>query len=338
MQEQVNSIFEGARDRLSNPFVSSFLISFIGFNWDKFYLLFFDTSKTVKWKVQSFSNNEFDLSSPILFAIAFPLISPVLKMLADSWEDFVLWAKTNLQRLFRKKGYVKAEAYFKLMGQLRDLESTAEAREQRIRDLLDTINNLNEKDATAKENKAGQEATPSNDEDDTFQPPINKKASPFDNNENSQKTASQRATSPSERITELSDKLAYSPLELHNFFYGERQTDIQKEHRKTKYSLKKIHVRGKIYGVEMVDNFIRVILNDEKDIFYDHMIHCYFSVGRQEELSNFDIGEFVVIAGQIDNSEEETVDLFDCTYIQRLDEIARESSPFKSKSEPPLHD
>ena len=45
MKEFINSIFESSKERLKNPFVSAFLLAWIGFNWRPISYLFYSVDK-----------------------------------------------------------------------------------------------------------------------------------------------------------------------------------------------------------------------------------------------------------------------------------------------------
>ncbi len=86
MKEFINNLFKVSNERLKNPLIFSFLISWIALNWKAIFVLF--TSKqTIEDRIiyitNNFSETRYTLFYPLLIALGYVIVLPYLSMIID---------------------------------------------------------------------------------------------------------------------------------------------------------------------------------------------------------------------------------------------------------------
>lgn len=83
MKELLNTFLSSTNERIKNPFLSAFLISFIVFNWKPIFVVLF-ASQTIQAKIseveKSYSTNFTNLWLPLLFALFYVIILPYIML------------------------------------------------------------------------------------------------------------------------------------------------------------------------------------------------------------------------------------------------------------------
>lgn len=103
MKNFILTLFETARDRIKNPFISAFIFSWIAFNWKPIFYLFKSDSK-IENTINYIDNNFLEITNqlwlPIAFAIFYVLIIPYLMLLFD-WlsKRAIIERKRNIKGL-----------------------------------------------------------------------------------------------------------------------------------------------------------------------------------------------------------------------------------------------
>ncbi len=93
MKDFINTIFQTSKERLKNPFIGSFILSWCIFNWKAILIIVF-SAKTIEQKIDLVSNNYFDINLllwfPIIMALLYVLVLPYISLIFDK---AVLFAK-----------------------------------------------------------------------------------------------------------------------------------------------------------------------------------------------------------------------------------------------------
>lgn len=95
MKEFINNFFQASNERLKNPLIFSFLISWIAFNWKPIFTLFLSEKKIedrITYITENFNKIELTLSYPLIFSLGYVLLLPYLTWLIES---LVRYAKTG---------------------------------------------------------------------------------------------------------------------------------------------------------------------------------------------------------------------------------------------------
>jgi hypothetical protein len=331
MQEQFNNVIEGAKSRLGNPIISSFIISFIGFNWESFFLLLWDTTKNAQGRILHFNSSSFDLYFPLLFAILIPLISPLLKASIEVYEEAIFWLKTNLQQFFNKGGYVKREIYNKQSSDLRDTEVKAEAREQRISELRNTINKLTDEanaqssEPSEAEDLTSQEPEPTSIKESTEAQGALTEANDIESlathksKDNLELHSDVDLIQESDLFNKLKPSEVYSIPQLYDFFSNASLTSVQRKVRQQQNNNVVIQVRGEIYVITQINNpsadwTINIIEDNNTKIPFV----CYFTNKFDRHLAALHKGESVIIEGKLSSSNVKSLKVMECVKIKKL--------------------
>jgi len=288
MQEQVNSLMDGFKNRFNNPFVSAFIISFTVFNWDAFYLLLWDTTKNATDRIAEFQGITLSIGLPILIAILFPLLSPFLKAIAETVDDCALWVKTNLQAAFNERGFVRVDKFISIRRQLTDAQSTLDAKDQKISELLETINALDGKDT-----KIDHATLPPK----VLQPQITR-------------------VPLTSKIDDIKDGETYTPGQVDNYLYGESLTGVQKRVRLADIETRILQIKGTIYTIEVEDDGPVMSITSEFDgqtIYLD----CHFDFDDEKILEKLHVGDSIKIQGQFTSvQDDESHAIYSCKLIK----------------------
>jgi len=95
MKEFISNFFQASNERLKNPLIFSFLISWIVFNWKPIFTLFLsekEIEKRITYITANFNEIELTLYYPLFFSLGYVLILPYLTWLIES---LVRYAKTG---------------------------------------------------------------------------------------------------------------------------------------------------------------------------------------------------------------------------------------------------
>jgi hypothetical protein len=119
--ERLNVFVDNIRDRLNNPLIFSFLVSWIFFNWKITVALFWDSpTGTVDNKFSLINHIESHLSLrssliwPLGSAVLYTFISPVFKNLITAFQNWNFTWGENWNISILKESKVKMEKYLSL--------------------------------------------------------------------------------------------------------------------------------------------------------------------------------------------------------------------------------
>jgi hypothetical protein len=86
MREILNSFLDNSKERIKNPFLGAFIISWVAFNWKPVIILFF-SEKEVEQKISFINQNylsiKYNLWLPLIFAILYVVLLPYIMLLFD---------------------------------------------------------------------------------------------------------------------------------------------------------------------------------------------------------------------------------------------------------------
>ncbi len=83
MKEFINNLFKASNERMKNPLIFSFILSWIVFNWKPIFTLFLSDSiieNKINYIALNFSDLSFNLWYPLLFAFGYVIILPYLSI------------------------------------------------------------------------------------------------------------------------------------------------------------------------------------------------------------------------------------------------------------------
>jgi len=86
MREIINSFIDNSKERIKNPFIGAFIISWIAFNWKPIFIILF-SSKAIEERIEiveiSYVDLLYNLWLPLIFACIYVAILPYLMLLFD---------------------------------------------------------------------------------------------------------------------------------------------------------------------------------------------------------------------------------------------------------------
>jgi len=86
MKELIKSFFESSRERVKNPFIGTFAISWIFINWKPIFILLFSELKTEK-RIQEIELNhtsiKYNLVLPFIISLVYVIVLPYIMWLID---------------------------------------------------------------------------------------------------------------------------------------------------------------------------------------------------------------------------------------------------------------
>ena len=99
MKELLSTFLETSRDRLKNPFISSFILSWLAFNWKPLFIILF-SSKNIESKISLIETKHvsliLNLWLPLSFALFYIILLPYLMWLLEELSNKAIKArKTN---------------------------------------------------------------------------------------------------------------------------------------------------------------------------------------------------------------------------------------------------
>ena len=104
MKEIFSSIFKSSEERLKNPFIGAFLLSFIAINW-KPILVVLISNKTIENRIdyvaENFSNISYTLFLPLAIAVFYIGVLPYLMMIFDKLTYYALSQRND--NLYKNK-------------------------------------------------------------------------------------------------------------------------------------------------------------------------------------------------------------------------------------------
>jgi len=141
MKEFLNTFFQASNERLKNPLLFSFLISWIAFNWKSIFVLLLSTKKIeerITYITKNYNEIECTLYYPLIFSLGYVLLLPYF-----TWfiESLVRFAKAG-----RKENFIN-EQLADLKGKQKIVKEERKYEEERagnveISDLNTKINQL----------------------------------------------------------------------------------------------------------------------------------------------------------------------------------------------------
>lgn len=105
MKDIFNSIFKSSEERLKNPFIGTFIISFIPINWKPIIILLFSDKKIedrINYILENFNNPGQTLVIPLLVATFYIGILPYIMMIFDK---ITFYALSQRNKSLYKKNY-----------------------------------------------------------------------------------------------------------------------------------------------------------------------------------------------------------------------------------------
>lgn len=100
MKEFINNLFLVSNERLKNPLIFSFLISWAAFNWRPIFTLFLSKKKIegrISYISENFNDIEFTLYYPLIMSLSYVIVLPYLMWLIEKIVHFAKsWRKENL--------------------------------------------------------------------------------------------------------------------------------------------------------------------------------------------------------------------------------------------------
>lgn len=106
MKEIIDAVFDTAKERMKNPFIGAFILSWVAFNWKPIIVLVFGTG-SVEGRISLIEKNYIDLVwnfvLPICFSLFYVMVLPYIMWLFDKIASkAVKGRKTNIknQKLF----------------------------------------------------------------------------------------------------------------------------------------------------------------------------------------------------------------------------------------------
>ncbi len=98
MKEFISNLFKVSNERLKNPLIFSFLLSWLAFNWRPIFILLLSDKKIedrISYISEHFNEIEFNLFYPLIFSIGYVLLLPYFTWLI---EVLVQYAKIGRKR------------------------------------------------------------------------------------------------------------------------------------------------------------------------------------------------------------------------------------------------
>ncbi|MES2381809.1 MAG: hypothetical protein V4538_12255 [Bacteroidota bacterium] len=144
MKEFLQSIFKTTEDRVKNPFIGSFITSWVLFNWKPIVFIILSSQiieDKIKYIETEFSNIVLVLLLPLLAAIFYVLILPFLNLLFDELLKFPL-VKRNAIQMEKQKQKIDNETQIAI-EEIKREEAKTEYREKNTHNKL--VEELQEK-------------------------------------------------------------------------------------------------------------------------------------------------------------------------------------------------
>jgi hypothetical protein len=98
MKEFISNLFKVSNERLKNPLIFSFLLSWIAFNWRPVFTLLLSDKKIedrISYISENFNEIQYNLFYPLIFSFGYVLLLPYLTWLI---EVLVQYAKIGRKR------------------------------------------------------------------------------------------------------------------------------------------------------------------------------------------------------------------------------------------------
>ncbi len=123
MREIINSFLDNSKERIKNPFLGAFIISWIAFNWKPIVILLF-SEKEIEQKITFINENyislQYNLWFPLIFAIVYVVVLPYIMLVFDKLSSKALEGrKENIV----KQNIFDIKAKQKLAGEENILEN-----------------------------------------------------------------------------------------------------------------------------------------------------------------------------------------------------------------------
>ncbi|MBN8567395.1 MAG: hypothetical protein J0M25_11755 [Flavobacteriales bacterium] len=98
MEEKIKDIFNNIKERLSNPFLFSFLIAFLFYNWEITLSIFYNDYNQIKAEgfksIFEFVRNRWDnngkLFMPFLIALLYTFVFPIFRNLVNAFQTWII--------------------------------------------------------------------------------------------------------------------------------------------------------------------------------------------------------------------------------------------------------
>ncbi|MBX2915897.1 MAG: hypothetical protein KF856_11575 [Cyclobacteriaceae bacterium] len=147
--ERLESIFDSIKERLTNPFIFSFIVAWLTFNWEVTLALFWFDSADLKTKGYSnlidfiYANtNNWSWCIPILVALGYTFLMPLFRMGVEWFNALVLkWTNNRLFKISEEtpvsygKYFELKKEHKKLIDELASDVNTASQKAQEYADI-----------------------------------------------------------------------------------------------------------------------------------------------------------------------------------------------------------
>jgi hypothetical protein len=212
----IKSFVDSSKERIKNPILGAFILSFIIFNWKAILFLFFSTA-TIEDKLYLISlkySSFYSLLIPFIISIVYSIAIPKLTLIIEDINK-----KTKQKRQENLYGEKKDEVKLKL--DLADQELKLQdklSRNQEIKDMLDKIENL---ENTIKLKDESQKAI-----EDDYRNQITDLITRLNNSNSSQEERDNQLKKLRIQVEELKNKSKHFLKELYNELSIEDQNQI----------------------------------------------------------------------------------------------------------------
>ena len=122
MEEKIKDIFNNIKERLSNPFLFSFLIAFLVYNWEITLAIFYNDSEQIKAEgyksIFEFVRKKWEyngkLFMPIIIALGYTFVFPIFRILVNGYQTFFSKVGEKLDLYFSRGGQVSIDKFLVL--------------------------------------------------------------------------------------------------------------------------------------------------------------------------------------------------------------------------------
>lgn len=126
--EKITDILKELKDRLSSPLLSSFVLSWLVFNWRiPVGLLFYKMEQLSKDGISSYfqliektSNNNYKILYPAFLALAYTFIYPLVRNCISAFNEWIKAWGTRWNLYISKNGAIAVEHFLKLRSTYKD--------------------------------------------------------------------------------------------------------------------------------------------------------------------------------------------------------------------------
>lgn len=161
MEEKIKDIFNNIKERLSNPFLFSFLVAFLVYNWEITLAIFYNDSQQIKAEgfksifefVRYRWENSGKIGMPIFIAIVYTFVFPVFRNLVNAFQTWIIKWGEDWNLKISKNSKIGIDKYLALRDNyIAKTKSLEEIIESESKFLIDIENKTKEVDTLKSEN------------------------------------------------------------------------------------------------------------------------------------------------------------------------------------------